>query len=150
MKLAPYSTAVALLFFILAAGVGRAAAQGPLQSSGSQVSLNVYGLTSDGELIPLVWANVTATNSNYRFVNMGTSGIFLPPGTYNLSVTYPGVKPYNGTLTVSEGSSSNITVYLYESGVPVPEFPVQTASIVMIMTLGAAVLLTKKATKRSR
>jgi hypothetical protein len=153
MKLAPYSIAVVILLFILAAGVGRAVAQAPFQSSG-YVQGYVYGLNADNELIPLVWASVTASNSNYRFVastgTMGGFDIFLPPGSYNLSISSPGFKTYNGALAVSEGSASSITVYLYESGIPIPEFPVQIASIVMIISLAAAVLLTKRATKRKR
>ena len=153
MKLEPYVFAVAIFLFILAAGIGRVAAQTPFQTGG-YLQGYVYGLTTDNELVPLVWANVTASNSNYRFVAAtGVKGkfeMFLPPGTYNLSVSSPGFKTYTRALAVSNGSALSLTFCLYESGAPISEFPVQIASTIMILTLAAAALLTKRATKRKR
>lgn len=105
------------------------------------------------ELVPLLWVSVTATSADYNFVAYtganGTYEMFLPAGTYNLSVSAPGYKPYSGSISVSDGSSSAINVYLEQSGVPVPEFPAQAVSIVVVAALAAA-LLSKRATKRKR
>jgi hypothetical protein len=153
MKLAHYAVQVAILLFILTVGVGRASAQAPFQGSG-YLQGYVYGLTTNDEMVPLVWANVTASNSNYHFMaatgENGTFGMFLPPGNYTLTVSSPGFKAYNATLVVSDGSDLSLTIYLYESGVPIPEFPVQVPTIAMIMILVAAALLTKRMPKRKR
>ena len=126
-------------------------AQAPPPQGGGYVQGWVYGFDMYDELIPLEWVNVTASNGDYRFVaSTGVNGsyeMFLPTGTYNLTVSAPGYKSYSGTIAVSNGSSSTINVDLYESGVPVPEFPAQAISLLMILGVAAA-LLTKKATKR--
>jgi hypothetical protein len=68
--------------------------------------------------------------------------MFLPQGAYNLSVSPPGYKAYSQSVAISDGSATTINMYLYQSGVPVPEFPTQTLSLAVafIITIG---LLTK-------
>lgn len=142
--------AVELVLVLLVLGSKPAIAQAPPQGGG-YVQGWVYGFDMYDELVPLEWVNVTASNGDYRFVaSSGTNGsyeMFLPSGTYNLTVSAPGYKSYSRTIAVSNGSSSTVTVYLYESGVPVPEFPAQAILLLMILGVAAA-LLTKKATKR--
>jgi hypothetical protein len=142
--------AVELVLVLLVLGSRPTSAQAPPQGGG-YVQGWVYGFDMYDELVPLEWVNVTASNGDYRFVaSTGTNGsyeMFLPTGTYNLTVSAPGYKSYSRAIAVSNGSSSTVTVYLYESGVPVPEFPVQAILLLMILGVAAA-LLTKKATKR--
>jgi len=142
--------AVGLVLVMLALGSGSTMAQAPPQAGG-YIRGWVYGFDMYDELVPLAWVNVTASNGDYRFVAATGAGgsyeMFLPTGTYNLTVSAPGYKSYSRTIAVSNGSASTIDVYLYESGVPVPEFPAQAISLLLILGVAAA-LLTRKATKR--
>ena len=142
--------AVGLVLVMLVLGSRPTIAQAP-PWGGGYVQGWVYGFDMYDELVPLVWVNVTASNGDYRFVAAtganGSYEMFLPVGTYNLTVSAPGYKSYSRTIAVSNGSASTVDVYLYESGVPVPEFPAQAISLLMILGVAAA-LLTKKATKR--
>lgn len=144
--------AVGMVLVMLVLGTRSTIAQAPPQGGG-YVQGWVYGFDMYDELVPLEWVNVTASNGDYQFVaSTGTNGryeMFLPSGIYNLTVSAPGYKSYSSTLAVSNGSASTIDVYLYESGVPVPEFPAQAFSLLVILGVAAA-LLTKKATKRRR
>ena len=141
-----------LVLVMLALGSRPTIAQAPPQGGG-YVQGWVYGFDMYDELVPLVWVNVTASNGEYRFVaSTGVNGsyaMFLPSGTYNLTVSAPGYQSYSRSIAVSNGSASTVNVYLYESGVPVPEFPAEALSLLMILGIAAA-LLTKKATKQSR
>lgn len=142
--------AVGMVLVMLVLGSRPTIAQAPPQGGG-YVQGWVYGFDMYDELVPLEWVNVTASNGDYRFVastgTNGSYGMFLPTGTYNLTVSAPGYKSYSRTIAVSNGSSSTINVNLYESGIPVPEFPAQAISLLVILGLAAA-LLTKKATRR--
>jgi hypothetical protein len=141
--------AVGIVLVMLVLGSRPTIAQAPQQ--GGYVQGWVYGFDMYDELVPLEWVNVTASNGNYQFVaSTGANGsyeMFLPEGTYNLTVSAPGYKSYSRTIAVSDGSTSTVTVYLYESGVPVPEFPAQAISLLVMLGVATA-LLTKKATKR--
>lgn len=112
----------------------------------------VYGFDMYDELVPLVWVNVTANNANYNFVTSTGGGgeyeMFLPLGAYNLSVNAPGYKPYSQSIFVGDGSASTINMYLYQSGVPVPEFPTQTLSLAIVFVVAAALLTKLRRHKR--
>jgi len=152
MKSVLYAAAVSIALAMLIFGGRPAIAQAPMQGGG-YVQGAVYGFDMYDKLIPLEWVNVTAANTQYRFVaSTGAGGnyeIFLPGGAFNLSVDAPGYKPYSQSIFVGEGSSSVINMYLYQSGVPVPEFPAQAVLLVVSFAIAAS-LLTKKATRRKR
>jgi hypothetical protein len=149
MRLIPYAVALGLVLAILVLGVRPATAQGSLQSGGVLFGY-VYGFTMYDQLIPLEWVTVTATGGGYHFAtSTGTGGnfeMFLPVGAYNVSISQPGYKPYSSTVAISDGSSSTVNFYLEESGVPIPEFPASTVSMIVVIVL-AVTLLTRKATK---
>ena len=149
MRAAIGALAVGLVLVMLVLGSRPAVAQAP-PGGGGFVQGWVYGFDMYDKLIPLAWVNVTASSGVYRFVaGTGTNGsyeMFLPSGVYNLTVSAPGYRSYSRTIAVSNGSSSTINVYLYESGVPVPEFPAEAISLLMILGVAAA-LIAKKATK---
>jgi len=110
----------------------------------------VYGFTWDDQLAPLVWVQVTASGPNAQFtVSTGGNGVFemyVPVGTYNLTVSPPGYVAHSSMVSVSDGSSSTASFYLQESHIPIPEFPTQMVSAIMIIAL-AVPLLARRRTK---
>lgn len=146
----PYAAAVGIVLAILILGVGPTTAQTPLQGGG-YIHGWVYGFNMWDELVPLEWVNVAATNADYEFVAStgvnGTFEMFLPAGTYKLTISAPGYKAYSSSVAVSDGSSSTVNLYLEQSGVPIPEFPAQAVSMIVVMAL-AVTLLSRKAMKR--
>jgi len=151
MGKALYFAGLAVILAMLILGVRTTAAQTPKQGGG-YLTGSVYGFDMYDELIPLEWVSVTAANANYKFVTSTGSGgayeMFLPLGAYNLTVNTPGYKPYSRSIFVGEGSATSINVYLYESGIPVPEFPTQAVSLIIAFAVAAALLTKVRKHKR--
>ena len=108
----------------------------------------VYGFTWDDQLVPLVWVQVTASNPNYPPFTTSTGGngafeLYVPAGTYNLTVSPTGYKMQSSMVPVSDGSSTTATFYLEESHVPVPEFPAQMVTVVMVTVLAVTMLASR-------
>ena len=115
----------------------------------------VYGFTWDDQLVPLVWVQVTASNPNATAPNTlfttstGGNGVFemyVPVGTYNLTVSPPGYVAHSSMVSVSDGSSSTASFYLEESHIPIPEFPTQMVSVILVMAV-AVTLLARRTSK---
>jgi hypothetical protein len=156
MRLLPYVVALAIVLAVLSVGMGAVSAQSqPAQGyGGGEVQGFVYGYTIYDELIPLDWVPVTATSNEYNFTTstFGNGGyhMFLPVGDYNMSVYEPGFKPYSMSISVADGASLNgLNFYLERSEVPIPEFPGQTLTFIMIVAFASALLL-KRAAKRRK
>ena len=158
MKPIPHVVAFATVIAIVLLGTGLGAGTvfagtQPMQyGGGGYVCVNVLGFTYLNYLEPIPWANVTASNGQTLF--QGATGtnrcgyeLFLPAGTYNVTATEPGYLPTSMTVSVSNGSDSSISLYLYQSQVPVPEFQPQLIPAVLLLAL-AAVLLTKRSARR--
>jgi hypothetical protein len=64
-----------------------------------------------------------------------------------VSVYVQGYTTQSSSVAVSDGSQSSINFFLEESHVPVPEFPAQMLSALMIIAI-AATLVAKRAVKR--
>ncbi len=158
MRVLPYALAIGVVLAVLLfLGFGSASAQSqPRQGyGGGYVQGWVYGYTMYDELIPLNWVPVTASSSEYNFTaytwNNGGYEMYLPAGTFNMSVYEPGYKPYSTSITISDGSSINgFNFYLEQSHVPIPEFPTQLFSMVMMAFAIAATLIAKRAIKRRK
>jgi hypothetical protein len=75
--------------------------------------------------------------------------MYVPDGTYNVTVVEPGYIPYSNVVAVAPGSASTINFYLDESHVPVPEFPTGMATVLMVLSL-AAVLVAARRTRRKK
>jgi|SRR5208282_2479152 len=120
---------------------------------GGYLSGQVLGFDYLNYLTPVAWAKVTATNGLYSLSTStggdGYFGIFLLAGTYNVTVAEPGFLPHTISVAVSDGSSSSINFYLYESQIPVPELQPQMISVALAIAL-AATLLTKRTLKRTK
>jgi hypothetical protein len=149
MRLALYVAAIGIMLALLVLSAPQASAQ--MLGGGGYIFGHVYGFDMWDELVPLEWVTVTATNQNYQFqVSTGANGtfeMFVPVGTYNLTVDAPGYKTYNLNVSVSDGSSSAATFYLEQSHVPIPEFSTQAFALIVAMAL-AVTLLSRKGSKR--
>jgi hypothetical protein len=157
MKLSLYAVAVGIALTILIVGATRASAQ-PAQVGGGAIYGWVYGFTWDDQLVPLEWVPVTAINLNASTfpafvvstgVN-GTFGMYVPSGTYNVTVSPPGYKGYSRTISVYEGSSSQASFYLEQSHVPVPEFPTEAISIILVMAVAVTLLRRPRSRQRAQ
>lgn len=156
MKLACYVLMAAGMIALALLGARLAIAQSqPSQSygpGGGQIRGQVLGFDMYDQLQPIEWANVTATNGQYRFmVSSGSGGyyeMYVPAGVYNVTVAYPGYKAYSNTVAVSDGSASTINFYLEESHVPVPEFPTGMASTIAVVAITAALAVMKLRKRR--
>ena len=112
----------------------------------------VLGFDMNDQLQPVAWAAVYAYNGQQTF-KASTSGggfyeMFVPTGMYNVTIVEPGYKPYSDMVAVANGSTSTINIYLEQSHVPVPEFPVGTATIITVATLSAALLAMRRVRRK--
>jgi hypothetical protein len=114
---------------------------------------SVYGFDMYDELQPIVWATISAYNGQTTFTSYSGGGgyyeMYVPSGSYNVTVVEPGYLAYTNAVSVAPGSASSINFYLEQSHVPVPEFPSGIVlSITLVLTLSAA-LLAMRRRKRS-
>lgn len=120
---------------------------------GGMIKGYVLGFDMNDQLQPVGWASIYAGNGVQTFRAYSSGGgyyeMFVPTGTYNVTVVEPGYKPYSSMVAVANGSTSTINFYLEESHVPVPEFPVGMATIITVATLSAALIAMRRA-KRKR
>jgi len=157
MKLNGYLAVVAFTIAVLLVGTKVVGAQLQVQQSygqgGGMITGSVYGFDMYDELVPIDWATVRAQNSQYNFVSYTGGGgyyeMYVPEGTYNVTVVEPGYLSYSNVVAVSPGSASTINFYLEQSHVPVPEFPAGMATALMVLSL-AAVLVAARRTKRKK
>ena len=123
-------------------------------TGGGMIMGTVLGFNMWDQLEPVAWATVTADNGQRTFVAYSSSGgfyeMFVPTGSYNVTVIQPGYLSYSNAVAVSDGSTSHINFTLEQSHVPVPEFQPNLALVVMILTLGAALVIRKRSKKRSK
>lgn len=154
MKLSLWIVASGILVLaVLALAVGSASALSHSSQAGPGGGLVqgwVYGFTMYDELEPMVWARVTATHGQYNFTTYtgegGSYSMFLPTGTYNFTVDAgPAYKSYSQSVTLSNGAGlSGLNFYLEQSHVPIPEFPTQLLSLIMVAAFAAALITQRK------
>jgi len=123
-------------------------------SGGGMIQGTVLGFNMWDQLEPVEWATVYANNGVRTFVAYSSAGgfyqMFVPTGLYNVTVIQPGYLSYSSTVAVSDGSTNSINVTLELSHVPVPEFQPNFTLMVMILTLGAALVIRRRSLKRSK
>ena len=122
-------------------------------AGGGMITGSVYGFDMWDELQPIAWASVYANNGVHMFTAYTGGGgyyeMFVPQGTYNVTVVEPGYVTQDSVVAVSAGSSSTINFYLEESHVPVPEFPSGMISAIAVLAF-TAVLVAVRRTKRKK
>lgn len=139
-----------LVFLVLAVGSALARTHSTqLGPGGGMVAGNVYSMTMFDELEPLVWAQVTASAGQYNFTTStgqdGGYSMFLPAGVYNVTVDAGSAyKAQSQSVNISNGGTSNVNFYLQQSHIPIPEFPTQALSLIMIAAFAAALIAQRK------
>lgn len=121
-------------------------------AGGGEITGSVYGFDMYDELQPIAWAPVYASNNRYTFTAYTGGGgyyeMFVPQGTYNVTVVEPGYVPYTSVVAVSAGSASTINFYLEESHIPVPEFPSGMVSAIAVLAFAAVLVAVKRSKRR--
>ncbi len=156
MKPVRYAVAVVVVVALTLLGAKLVVAQSQPQQyygGGGLIRGTVLGFDMWDQLQPIAWASVYANSGRFTFVAYSSSGgfyeMYVPAGTYNVTVVEPGYVAYSNSVSVSDGSSSTINVYLEQSRVPVPEFPSGMLPAIVILALCTA-LLAKRATRRKK
>jgi hypothetical protein len=153
MKVAAFKVATAIVLVMLMLGVGTVSAQShlPPVQTGGRIQGTVYGYTMYGDLTTIDGADVTASNQQLSLVTHsagnGEYGMYVPGGTYNVTVYAQGYKSQNFTVAISDGGVRNINFVLERSNTPIPEFPAQILFAMMVAAI-AATLLVRRAIKR--
>lgn len=123
-------------------------------SGGGAIQGTVLGFNMWDQLEPIPWATVIADNGVHSFRAYSGGGgfyfMFVPTGMYNVTVTQPGYFSYSNTVAVSDGSTSTINITLELSHVPVPEFQPNFTLMVMVLTLGAALVIRRRSLRRTK
>ena len=123
-------------------------------SGGGAIQGTILGFNMWDQLEPVAWATVKANNGVRNFTAYSGGGgfyfMFVPTGMYNLTVTQPGYFAYSNAIAVSDGSTNTINFTLELSHVPVPEFQPNFTLMVMVLTLGAALVIRRRSLKRTK
>jgi hypothetical protein len=158
MKPIWYVVAVTLVI-ALTLGANHVMAQPQPQQSyggdgGGMITGSVYGFDMWDELQPIAWASINANNGVTTFTAYSGGGgyyeMYVPSGSYNVTVVEPGYVTYTDAVSVAPGSASSINFYLEQSHVPVPEFPSGIVlSVTLVLTLCAALLAMRRTKRRN-
>lgn len=144
LLLVTFTVAIALSFFPPRTEVAA-------QAGGGHIRGYVYGFDMYNQLIPIVWADIVATNDIYTFTAYSGEGgyyeLLLPTGSFTLTVSEPGYKDYSMDISISNGSSTPINFYLEPSQTPIPEFSTYVAAITMIAAFASVLVLTRRVRK---
>jgi hypothetical protein len=121
-------------------------------AGGGMITGSVFGFNMWDQLEPIVWASVYANNGQTTFVAYTGGGgyyeMYVPQGSYNVTVVQPGYVAYSNAVSVSPGSASTINFYLEQSHVPVPEFPSGVASAILVVTMSAALVALRRSRRK--
>ena len=121
-------------------------------SGGGAIQGTVLGFNMWDQLEPVAWATVKANNGVHNFTAYSGGGgfyfMFVPTGMYNVTVIQAGYFAYSNAVSVSDGSTNTINFTLELSHVPVPEFQPNFTLMVMVLTLGAALVIRRRSLKR--
>jgi hypothetical protein len=112
----------------------------------------VIGYTYCNDWRSTSWTTVQFTAADgkvYNYYTMdGRYDAWLPSGTYSMAVVFwspakqEGYKVFTSPLHISDGADVAMNVYLEQSGVPIPEFPV--AAIVLASALAASLFILRR------
>lgn len=140
-----------LLFALLVFSSKFAFAQSPQQNyggAGGQIAGHVIGVNGH----PFDWALVNASDGQHAFTAFsGMSGFYLmwvPPGAYNVSVHVTGYWADSATVNVTQDSTVTVDFLLQQSLLPVPEIQPSIVSIVMVLTIGVTLAVSRRISKR--
>jgi hypothetical protein len=114
------------------------------------VSGTAYAFSWTNEFRPLSWGTITVTGAPgmagspmnfYTFDGMYEA--YLTPGSYQFTISSPGLVSQTFSVAVSSGqSSAGYNMYLQESNIPVPEF--SGLAIAAVSALAASVYVLRR------
>ena len=110
------------------------------------VSGNALAFTWSDEFRPLSWGLVNVAGAqggagwNY-YTYDGVYEMYVPPGTYQYTISSPGYATQSWSVKVSAGMSAiGQDIYLEQSSIPVPEFSAMVFATLGVLALSAYVL----------
>jgi hypothetical protein len=117
------------------------------------VTGNAFAFNWANEFRTLSWATVSVTGapgsagSPWNFYTLdGNYQAYLPPGTYQFTITSPGFASQTYSVAVSSGQTgTGYNMYLQQSNIPVPEF--SGLVIAAIAALAASVYVLRRRRK---
>ena len=118
------------------------------------ISGTALAFTWANDFRPLSWATVSvvgASGSTWNYYTYdGEFQMYLPEGTYSLTISSPGIASQTLTIAVTGGEAGTAAnVYMQQTNVPVPEFT--GIPIVAFLALATSFyLLRRRATKPQR
>jgi hypothetical protein len=117
----------------------------------SNIRGTVYWYDMYGNLRRLPWALVTATSvgggiAATSFTTDGTYALCVPPGTYNVTASSdPGFIPQSKIVTFSPGAIvAGVGFELQPSGTPIPEYPGPLAPALLVITILATAIVSRR------
>jgi len=111
------------------------------------ISGNVLAFTWVNDFRPLSWASVSvegASGTTWNYYTFdGLYGMYLPDGTYQLTISSPGISSQTLAVAVTGGEVGTAgDVYMQQSNIPVPEF--SGIAILAFTALALAVYVLKR------
>jgi|GEM_PF-925951 len=114
------------------------------------ISGTALAFTWANDFRPLSWATVSVTGASGATWNYYTSdglyGLYLPGGSYSLTIASPGIASQTLSVAVTGGEVGTAgNVYMQQSNIPVPEF--SGLAVVVLATLAASIYILRKRRK---
>ena len=116
----------------------------------------VIGYTYCDDWRSTSWTTVQFTAADGKIYNYytldGSFAGYLPSGPYTMAVIFwspakqEGYKVFTAPFQMSDGATASFSVFLEQSGVPIPEFPV--AAIVLASALAASLFVLRRRRKQ--
>jgi hypothetical protein len=111
------------------------------------VTGTVYARNMRGDFRTVSWATIlfetpTQTYQTYSFDGFYES--YLPLDTYTIRVEEPGLSYQDETIMLSDAGTITSNAYMYQTGVPIPEFSMYTSTILSIFICISYFLVSKK------
>jgi hypothetical protein len=116
------------------------------------ISGTALAFTWMNDFRPLSWATVSvvgASGSTWNYYTYdGEYQMYLPEGSYSLTISSPGIESQTLSLAVTGGEfGTAANVYMQQSNVPVPEFT-GISTLVMVALVSSLYLLRRRTIKR--
>jgi len=111
------------------------------------ISGTALAFTWANDFRPLSWATVSVTGAggaswNY-YTSDGQYGMYLPGGSYSLTIASPGIASQTVSIAVTSGEVGMAgNLYMQQSNIPVPEF--RGLAVVVLASLAVSLYILRK------
>jgi hypothetical protein len=111
------------------------------------ISGTALAFTWANDFRPLSWATVSVTGASGATWNYytydGQYGMYLPGGSYSLTIASPGIASQTMSIAVTGGEVGTANnVYMQQSNIPVPEF--SNVAIIAFAALAASLYVLQR------